>query len=93
MNDENLGEETLRILRESGAFDAAQIGNKDYIEFLEAVIDHIYHAGGMPETDTCAMCLAAYGFIHYKRFPADWESLKAEIEANPNKIHIGDRWK
>ncbi len=90
MDDNNLGEETLRILRETRVF---EMEDKDYIEFLEAVIDHIYNAGGMPETDTCLMCVAAYGFIHYKRLPADWESLKAEIEAVPNKIHIGDHWK
>ena len=92
MNEDNLGEETLRVLRESGAFDAAQMEDKDYIDFLEAVIDHIYHANGTPATETCLMCLAAYGFIHYKRLPANWDSIKAEIEAAPNKIHIGDHW-
>lgn len=90
IDDDNLGEETLRKLRERGVF---EMEDKDYIEFLEAVIDHTYHANGTPETDTCEMCQAAYGFIHYKRLPDNWESLRAMIEAVPNKIHIGDHWK
>lgn len=90
MSDDNLGEETLRVLREHGADN--KMADKDYIEFLEAVIDHTYHADGTPETDTCLMCQAAYGFIHYKRLPDNWESIKAMIEAVPNEIHIGGHW-
>jgi hypothetical protein len=53
---------------------------QELIEFLHQILHHVYQGNGTPETETCAMCKAAYMYLHYNRLPDDWDALKATID-------------